>query len=153
MGSLRAGKPVAVIKTEVKGKVDGSHRTVKEEFDQLLTFTGDVDLSKKFAASEGISTSCVDDLVLTKGRRRTNLLEACLLSQQKSRLIDIRMARHFCLPSGIYRKDVAQSQRVRPERKSQRRQCATLGVALARSQGVLLHQGGESEAIAAPLTE
>lgn len=36
----------------MNGKVERSHRTDQEEFYQLLTYTGDVDLSKKLAAWE-----------------------------------------------------------------------------------------------------
>ena len=37
---------------QLNGKVERSHRTDQEEFYQLLTYTGDVDLSKKLAAWE-----------------------------------------------------------------------------------------------------
>ena len=33
--------------SELNGKVERSHRSDKEEFYQLLTYTGDVDLNKK----------------------------------------------------------------------------------------------------------
>jgi transposase InsO family protein len=37
---------------QLNGKVERSHRTDQEEFYQLPTYTGDVDLSKKLAAWE-----------------------------------------------------------------------------------------------------
>ena len=37
---------------QLNGKVERSHRTDQQEFYQLLTYTGDVDLSKKLAAWE-----------------------------------------------------------------------------------------------------
>ena len=36
---------------QLNGKVERSHRTDKDEFYQLLTYKGDVDLEKKLAVS------------------------------------------------------------------------------------------------------
>ena len=37
---------------QLNGKVERSHRTDKDEFDQLLTYQGDVDLEEKLAVWE-----------------------------------------------------------------------------------------------------
>jgi hypothetical protein len=49
--SIKFQKPLS-ISPQLNGKAEGSQRTDKDEFYQLLTYTDDVDLNKKLEACE-----------------------------------------------------------------------------------------------------